>query len=231
MLNVLQGAEAKAPIVSKIEDNNTSGNLYGLISIAVAAHPSGTKGYTIAVEGDVYSKAAGNLGKLLGLSGFAEHDGSGTVTLMASLYATGNWRSAGIVTKNAGLWVESQTGVGSSNFGIWLDDQGSNATDYAFWHDSPGVFRIKGDGIMAYYNPAFTKYTPAAASYERIVQQWVSNVAQIGTEVGAGGGNVLRKLQLIGGGLILSTDILPTANPTVAGQLWNDSGTLKVSAG
>lgn len=29
----------------------------------------------------------------------------------------------------------------------------------------------------------------------------------------------------------ISMSALPTADPTVAGQLWNDAGTLKVSAG
>ena len=61
------------------------------------------------------------------------------------------------------------------------------------------------------------------------MQQWVNNVGVIGNE--AGGTGTLRKVQMKGAGLILSTDILPTADPVVAGQLWNSAGTLKVSAG
>jgi hypothetical protein len=69
-------------------------------------------------------------------------------------------------------------------YGVWIDDLTGRSTgnSYAFWNDSPGVFRIKDDGVMAYYNSTFTKYTPGAVNYERVVQQWSNNVAQYGTE-------------------------------------------------
>lgn len=110
------------------------------------------------------------------------------------------------------------------------------APSYYAWFDSTGVFRIRedmtfnsvGQAIASLYNPQFTKYTPGAANFERIILgQWNSNVAEIGTEVGAGGGNVLRKLRLIGAGLLLDSTILPTSNPG-PGQLWNDANTVKV---
>lgn len=117
------------------------------------------------------------------------------------------------------------------NYGLKIayHNQGSNS-NYAFWYDSPGVYRINGEGVMAYYNPQFIKYTPGAMAFERIIQQWNANVAQYGVEAGTQGGT-LRKLQLVGGGLILSTDILPTSDPHVAGQLWNSNGALMVSGG
>lgn len=231
MLNPPNTGGANAPMSVRSEDNVPSQNTYGTISQAIVTHSSGSKGYALAIEGDAFSNAIGNTSKLIGVSGYAEHDGAGTVTLMASLYASGNSGGAGPITKNAGLWVEPQGSVGASNFGIYIEDQGAAVSgDYAFWYDSTGVFRIKNDGVMAYYNPSFTKYTPGATSYERVVQQWAANVLQYGLEKGADGGT-LRKLQLIGAGLILGADICPTSDPGVAGQMWRSGNDVKVSTG
>jgi hypothetical protein len=91
----------------------------------------------------------------------------------------------------------SNFGAITNAFGFWQNDLTGVATNpYFLWYDSPGVFRVKGDGVMAYYNPAFTKYTPGAANHERIVQQWNSNVAEYGTE--AGGTGTQRALRLLG---------------------------------
>lgn len=157
---------------------------------------------------------------------------AGNITKMYGLYSTPTI-GGGTVAGNYGVYIEDpfafSGGAVTNNYAVWIAHQVTGTNDYAFWYDSPGVYRINGDGIMAYYNPTFAKYVPAATNYERIVQQWVSNIAQFGTE--ASGTGTLRKLRLIGAGLILSTDILPTSNPAIAGQLWNDAGTLKVSAG
>ncbi len=74
---------------------------------------------------------------------------------------------------------------------------------YAFWYDgdntvtaTAGVYRINALGIMAYYNPTFTKYEPGATNFERVRQEWISDVATIGTE--AGGTGTLRVLNLVG---------------------------------
>lgn len=74
---------------------------------------------------------------------------------------------------------------------------GTSDADYFLWFGSPGVYRVKADGVMAYYNPAFSPaYTPNAVDYERVVQQWNSNVLEYGVE--AGGTGTLRAMRLLG---------------------------------
>jgi Chaperone of endosialidase/Domain of unknown function (DUF5011) len=88
-------------------------------------------------------------------------------------------------------------GIGNitNNYGLWIADQTGATNSYAFWYDSLGVYRVKADGVMAYYNPTFTKYTPGATNFERVVQQWSNNVVQYGTE--NSGTGVARALSFI----------------------------------
>ncbi len=118
---------------------------------------------------------------------------SGDVALAYGFVATTvENRSTGHITTYVPFYTEAQGGV----TGI------TNA--YDFWADEQGVYRIKADNtfdsvyqaIPALYNPQFTKYTPGAANYERIVEQWNGNKAEIGTE--KGGTGTLRVLKFIG---------------------------------
>lgn len=128
-------------------------------------------------SGDVESSRA--------LYGITQNFGTAAVTNLIGTYTGVNNYSTGHVTNVAGVWIPSVTnhGVIDNLYGLYIADQSGAATNpYAFWYDSPGVYRIKGDGVMAYYNPTFTKYTPGATNFERVVQQWSGNVAQYGTE-------------------------------------------------
>jgi hypothetical protein len=116
----------------------------------------------------------------------------------------------GYYIKNNGLTTPIATFAG-----LWMGDMSSGiATNpYFLWCDSPGVFRVKADGVMAHYNPAFSpKYTPGATQYERIVIQWNGNAAEVTTEKGADGGT-LRPLKLGGSGVYV-TSSAPAAAPT-----------------
>ena len=110
--------------------------------------------------------------------------------------------ATGGTIKSYGFYSQIQSdnaGAGtSSSYDFYAADHiGTTDADYFFWLDSTGVYRIKSDGVMAYYNPTFVpKYTPNAADYERVVQQWSSNVLQYGNE--AGGTGTLRGVQLLG---------------------------------
>lgn len=64
-------------------------------------------------------------------------------------------------------------------------------------------------------------------NYERGFMKWNSNALEIGAE--AAGTGVVRAVRIPSA--IVEITSLPTTDPTSAGQLWNDSGTLKVSAG
>ncbi len=132
---------------------------------------------------------------------------SGTVSVpLTSIWAWNYLGGTGTVSKVIGYYYQAPlitVGILWSAAPVviaqWTEDlSGVNATNkYAYWYDSPGVYRIKGDGVMAYYNPAFTpKYTPAAVNFERVRQEWIGDVATYGTE--AGGTGVQRVLNLVG---------------------------------
>jgi len=66
-----------------------------------------------------------------------------------------------------------------------------------------------------------------SSNYERGVLKWDSSIFKIGTESAGTGSD--RIVQFVGAGVSMPN--LPTSDPASAGELWNDSGTLKVSAG
>jgi hypothetical protein len=59
-----------------------------------------------------------------------------------------------------------------------------------------------------------------ASNFERLAIRWASNICEIKPE--AGGTGTTRVLHISG---------LPTSDPAISGVLWNDAGTVKVSAG
>jgi hypothetical protein len=94
------------------------------------------------------------------------------------------------------------------------------------------------NGINAQTSRVYNTYT-SATSYERAKLEWSSNVLRIGTEKGSAGGTArdmelqtdgTTRITVKADGAILFSGV-PTSNPAVAGQLWNDGGTLKISAG
>lgn len=116
--------------------------------------------------------------------------------------------------------------IPDGGYALWLDDT-SNPTY--------GLFRVRnanGQAIPALYNKDFTKYVADAPNYERIIQQWNANIAEIGTE--AGGTGTLRPLKLLGPSVTATTFIgpvkFPTSDPMVRDAWWNNAGTLTISA-
>jgi hypothetical protein len=94
------------------------------------------------------------------------------------------------------------------------------------------------NGTNAQTTRVYNTYT-SATNYELGKLEWSSNVLRIGTEKGSAGGtardmelqtNGTTRITVKADGAILFSGI-PTSNPAVAGQLWNDGGTLKISAG
>jgi hypothetical protein len=93
-------------------------------------------------------------------------------------------------------------------------------------------------GTNAQTSRIYNTFT-SATNFERAKIEWASNILRIGTEKGADGGTArdmelqtdgTTRITLKADGAILFSGI-PTSDPTVAGQLWNDGGTLKISAG
>jgi hypothetical protein len=153
--------------------------------------------------------------------------GASSILNLVGIY-NANFFNMGTITNNIGIWVDTPIAGFSlplNNFSFYASQQGGSATnDYDFWADEQGVFRIRADNtfnsvyqaIPALYNPQFTKYTPGAVNYERLVlSQWSGNVAQIGTE--SGGTGTLRQVQEIGKGWILVTSTFSSLSSLING--------------
>jgi hypothetical protein len=103
--------------------------------------------------------------------------------------------------------------------------------------DATGVFAQR-DGTNPQVHRIYNTFA-SATSFERAKIEWASNILRVGTEKGSAGGTArdmelqtdgTTRITLKANGAILFSGI-PTSNPNVAGQLWNDGGTLKISAG
>ena len=176
--------------------------------------------------------ASGFAGKLIdvqlnGSSQFAVDASSGTGVTCVRLQASNRIDATNL------LMVGAQTILGSGTLGL-----GTGGTaDAIFYRDAAGIFAQRNSTNAQAFR-CYNTYT-SATSFERAKIEWSSNVLRIGTEKGADGGTARdMELQTDGttrvtvkasGAIILSG--LPTSDPAVAGQLWNDGNTLKVSAG
>jgi hypothetical protein len=94
------------------------------------------------------------------------------------------------------------------------------------------------NGTNAQASRVYNTFTNAT-NFERGKIEWASNILRIGTEKGSAGGTArdmelqtdgVTRITVKADGAILFSGI-PASNPNVAGQLWNDGGTLKISAG
>lgn len=151
----------------------------------------------------VYNFSTGPITNATGVYSWLDNESSGSISKGYNFYALSTNLGAGGVTDLYAIYSElidnSGGGTIANNYTLWNADQTSVpgiTNNYFLWNDSPGVFRVNAAGVTAYYNPTFTKYTPGATNFERVVQQWNTNVAEIGTE--AGGTGALRRLRLLG---------------------------------
>lgn len=178
---------------------------YGLSSSLLVPDTNSTN-----FTSDVYANTgyfdfagSGDSSKLYGGWFGVEKGGAGTAAeVYGSLSRVSNY-GPGTITNAYGSWIDSVANSGggtvTNGYGLYIDSQSSATNNYAIWYNGPGnaVWRLKGDGVVASYNPSFSpKYTPGATDFERVVTQWNGNVAEIGTE--AGGTGTLRPLRLLG---------------------------------
>jgi hypothetical protein len=212
-------------------ESTTTGNL-GLLYDYASDGGGGTAIYGVSlernpggdnliqgVEGDAYTGFDG--GQSAGLVGLAGADGNIKAGLLQAVYAYLPFLSNGATASTA---VE-----------FWSDDLGqvSGVSNlYYSWFDSRGVRRVKedstvdgvGQAIEALYNNLFTKYTPGATNYERVILgEWNNNVAEIGTE--AGGTGTLRPLLLMGSQIGIGTG---TSVPSTTFQVAGASSTIRI---
>jgi len=135
----------------------------------------------------------------------------------------------------------SDSGVGVFNIPNSLNISGSTTqavtTGVILARDADNILAQR-NGTDAQTTRVYNTFT-SATNFERAKLQWDTNVLKVGTEKGADGGTArdmelqtdgTTRITLKADGAILFAG-LPTSDPTVAGQLWNDGGTLKISAG
>lgn len=126
-----------------------------------------------------------------------------------------NTESTALTVTNTGILAGSGRAIGWSS------------GPYLFEGDDNTLEQRNGTSGQAFYT--YNTYTDAS-NYERAEWKWNTNQLVIAT-VGAGThSSSTRDIKVApSGNLIL--DGLPTSDPTAAGAVWNDSGTLKISAG
>ena len=193
------------------------------------------------------------LGKLangsVDLAGFLPLSAGATKELTDSLYVKNNTlairspdRAAGVVFNDGFPFFQEHTGVWAGLYGnilrlrndvalgfssgtVW-----NNAVDVQLRRDDAGVFAMR-NGANAHALRVYGNYTDAS-NYERLSlsADGAGNVTIAAETLGDGTDDVAINLTPAGNGNIIMGS-LPTSDPTVAGALWNDSGTLKVSAG
>jgi hypothetical protein len=181
----------------------TSGDRFaGLIAEMIAADVAGNAANGATLFAASVPGGTQDLSELGALGLTVSHWSDGDLASAPVSYGAVTNYGSGTITSASVYYVDGvfQTGLGGSiTVGTAFYSKVINGAvhNYFLWYDSPGVYRVKGDGVMAYYNPAFSpQYTPGAVNFERVVQQWNANVLEYGTE--AGGTGVQRNLRLLG---------------------------------
>jgi hypothetical protein len=159
-------------------------------------------------------------------------------TIYAATLRTSKSNPSGIVSVG-GLATSTNLGCGIQSGGSFGITSGGNPTlpDTRLFRDDAGIYGQR-NGTNANTYRVYNTFT-SATNFERAKIEWASNILRIGTEKGSAGGTArdmelqtdgVTRITVKADGAILFSGI-PTSNPNVAGQLWNDGGTLKISAG
>jgi len=149
------------------------------------------------------------------------------------------YQSSGLLLMPSG---QSKVFVGTSQFSIsnlvlcWTSNTVNQSVDLALDRGAANTLAQR-NGTNAQASWIFNTYT-SDTNFERAKIEWASNILRIGTEKGSAGGTArdmelqtdgTTRITVKASGAIIFSGI-PTSNPNVAGQLWNDGGTLKISA-
>ena len=157
-----------------------------------------------------------------------------STTVQPSTAGVGNWVGTLALFGSAGSLAATISSVAVNLSGSHSLEWGS---DTRLFRDAANILAQR-NGTNAQTSRVYNTYT-SSTSYERAKLEWSSNVLRIGTEKGSAGGTArdmelqtdgTTRITVKADGAILFSGV-PTSNPAVAGQLWNDGGTLKISAG
>ena len=226
-LNVNISGAASTPSVSFLGSWFTGGTST-TTKPKLLIEPSGTTstGWSTSGTGLGINAASGFTGNLLDLQ----------VNGASKFFVTKD----GFIRSGASFNVVSDTEVQLRSIATlaWSSSSVGGVSDTFIVRDGAANTLAQRNGTNAQTFRLYNSYT-SSTNNERGKLQWASNVFQIGTEKGADGGTArdmelqtdgTTRITLKADGAILFSG-LPTSNPAVAGQLWNDGGTLKVSAG
>ncbi len=163
----------------EVEGNNANGDVTGLYVVSLQKH-AGRKAY--GLEGD--GILTGDGGTAYGVAAYAQITGAIAATEMIDFYAfTPALTGGATAVMSASFYSQNMAGTATNPYYSWFDSQGVRRVK----EDS--TFDSVGQAIEALYNPQFTKYTPGAVNFERVILgRWNGNVAEIGTENGGTGG-------------------------------------------
>lgn len=210
----------------------------------VLIEPSGTTstGWSTAGTGFGINAPAGFAGRLVDIQVngipkfFVSNDGGNPSVYLdgaGTLFINNNSSNGVILGNYAGFGLH----LGSTASIIWNSNTPASTRDLFLSRDAANTLAQRNGTNPQIYR-IYNTFT-GATNFERARAEWVSNVFLFGTQKGTAGGTArdmelqtdgVTRITLKADGAILFSNI-PTTNPNVAGQLWNDGGTLKLSAG
>ena len=212
--------------------NAASGFVGRLLDLQV----NGTSAFNVSSGGTISSVVGAGAALALGGLTFTRRSGSGNYNFLFFDVPGVSANKVGVINSGGSFgwgYLVANDGVGYIGFGDVFNG------DFRAGFYSPANDTLEQRrGTNAQTSRVYNTYT-SATSYERAKLEWSSNVLRIGTEKGSAGGTArdmelqtdgTTRITVKADGAILFSGV-PTSNPAVAGQLWNDGGTLKISAG
>ena len=112
-------------------DGMSAGEIANFTGIGTFDVPTtyGTGGFNVYIYN---TGTANSNGESWAFSSYLQYDGSATDASLAGYDVGSNYNGgSGTITQNTGVLVHPQQGVGETNYGILVDDQGTGANDYA----------------------------------------------------------------------------------------------------
>jgi hypothetical protein len=233
-ISTVNGAADASPVrISGTWFAGTSANSLPALYVSPTGTSAGTSWSTSGTGIGVNAPAAFG-GNLLDL----QVNGTSVVLVRGDGQVSATRFGPGINKGNCQLALETNSATFPSGLAFgWSAAGPESAKDLVLVRDAANTLAQR-NGTNAQTSRVYNTYT-SATSYERAKLEWSSNVLRIGTEKGSAGGTArdmelqtdgTTRITVKADGAILFSGI-PTSNPAVAGQLWNDGGTLKLSAG
>lgn len=213
----ISGSENVGIGYSTLYNNTTGSNNLAIGSQAIAANTTGIYNTAVGAEA-MNGNTTGNYNVAIGAKALSKNgNASNNVAIgYTALYGCKAGKGNAAIGLGAGKGAN-----GTFNYGVFLGfNTGAKSTNGADYNVFIGY--NAGDNVTTGANNI------CIGKNARTPTETTSNYLNIGDLI-VGSMNTDDKYAKINGGLQLSD--IPTADPVIAGRIWNDNGTLKVSAG